>query len=106
MFLDTSGLLCYHHRSEPQHKDAVAFFLAASTRFTHNYVIAEFVALAQARGLPRGGVLDFVAELHGNPAVEVAHVDIALHQSGLDLLRQTLDKAWSVLDSVRFLVLD
>ena len=31
MFLDTSGLLCYHHRSEPQHKDAVAFFLAASS---------------------------------------------------------------------------
>jgi hypothetical protein len=29
MLLDTSGLLCFHHRAEPQHAEAVDFFRAA-----------------------------------------------------------------------------
>src|SRR5262249_41507213 len=33
--------------------EAVRFFRSASLRLTHGYVLAEFVALAQARGLPR-----------------------------------------------------
>jgi predicted nucleic acid-binding protein len=53
MFLDTSGLLCFHHRAEPQHADAVQFVRSAPRRLTHSYVLGEFVALAQARRLPR-----------------------------------------------------
>lgn len=52
MFLDTSGLLCFHHKAEPQHAEAVRFMRSASMRLTHNYVLAEFVALAQTRGYP------------------------------------------------------
>ena len=63
MFLDTSGLLCFHHRAEPQHAVAVQFFKSASRRLTHSYVLAEFVALAHARKAPRAPVLQFAAEL-------------------------------------------
>ncbi len=42
MLLDTSGLLCYHHRDELHHGDAVAFFHAAPYLLTHSYVLAEF----------------------------------------------------------------
>ena len=57
MLLDTSGLLCFIHAAESQHADAVTFFRTAPWRLTHNYVIVELVALAQARGLPREPVL-------------------------------------------------
>ena len=42
MLLDTSGLLCYHHRDELHHGDAVAFFHAVPYLLTHSYVLAEF----------------------------------------------------------------
>ena len=71
MFLDTSGLLCFHHKAEPQHAEAVRFVQSASNRLTHSYVLAEFVALAQARGLPRQPALAFVADLQDNTAVQV-----------------------------------
>lgn len=49
IFLDTSGLLCYIHTSEPQHLSAVKSFDAANAFLTHSYVLSEFVALAQLK---------------------------------------------------------
>jgi len=37
MLLDTSGLLCLHHRAEPSHKAAVKLFDAAEQKFIHSY---------------------------------------------------------------------
>jgi predicted nucleic acid-binding protein len=105
MFLDTSGLLCFHHRAEPQHADAVRFFQVATRRLTHSYVLAEFVALAQARKLPRVPALSFVADLQDNTAVEVVYVGEALHRAALDLLRQRPDKPWSLCDAVSFVLM-
>ena len=48
MLLDTSGLLCVHHKDEPQHPDALTFFQAASIRLTHSYVLTEFVPVPSA----------------------------------------------------------
>jgi predicted nucleic acid-binding protein len=105
MFLDTSGLLCFHHRAERQHAEAVQFFQSALLRLTHTYVLAEFVALAQARGLPRQPALAFVADLQDNTAVQMVYVSEALHRSALDLLRQRPDKQWSLCDAVSFLLM-
>ncbi len=60
MLLDTSGLLCLHHRAEPLHEEAQAAYKAAPVRLTHNYVVAEFVALATARRLPHIAALTFL----------------------------------------------
>ena len=47
MLLDTSGLLCYLHRDESQHQEAVELVNDASNRcLTQSYVLAELVALA------------------------------------------------------------
>lgn len=105
MFLDTSGLLCFHHRAEPQHAEAVQFFRSALLRQTHSYVLAEFVALAQVRGLPRQPALSFVADRQDNTAVQVIYVSEVLHRSALDLLRQRTDKHWSLCDAVSFLLM-
>lgn len=71
MLLDTSGLLSLHNRDEPQHKSALLLFDAAERRITHNYVLAEFVALAYARQLPRKRALEFVVRMTDSPLVEV-----------------------------------
>jgi predicted nucleic acid-binding protein len=105
MLLDTSGLLCFHHAAEPQHEEAVTFFHAAPTRITHSYVLAEFVALAVVRRLPRQATLAFVAELQDNPLVQVVYVDEPLHREALAFLQQRLDKAWSLCDAVSFLLM-
>jgi len=105
MLLDTSGLLCLHHVAEPQHQIAVSFFDSAPVRLTHNYVLAEFVALACARGFPRQETLAFVADLQESPEVTVIYVDRALHCAALKLLQERLDKSWSLCDVVSFILM-
>lgn len=60
MLLDTSGLLCVLDNSEARHSDAVACFEEAPIRVTTNYVLAELVALCQARRYDRRASLAFV----------------------------------------------
>lgn len=105
MLLDTSGLLCFHHRAELQHADAVQFFQSAPRRLTSNYVLAEFVALAQTRGLPRQAALAFVADLQDNTAVQVIYVSETLHRAAVAHLKQRPDKDWSLCDAVSFLLM-
>jgi predicted nucleic acid-binding protein len=53
MFLDTSGLLCFLDRRDRRHTEALRLYQNARVRLTNNYVLAEYVALAHVRGLPR-----------------------------------------------------
>lgn len=105
MLIDTSGLLCYFDESDIRHVDAVEFFKAARVRLTHSYVLAEFVALCQSRGLNRIRVLDFSADLLDNPHVEVVWVNETLHRSALKLLQERLDKTYSLCDAVSFVLM-
>jgi predicted nucleic acid-binding protein len=105
MLLDTSGLLCYVDASERRHKDAVKLYHSNPVRVTHNYVIAEFVALAQTRGYPRELALAFSRALTSDPGLEVVWVDPLLHHEALDLLRVQLDKRYSLCDAVSFVLM-
>ena len=105
MLLDTSGLLCLHHRHETHHHDAYHLFRTSARRILHNYVIAEFVALARARRLPRVPSLRFAAELLDNPGVELRWVDEALHRAALRFVLARPDKGYSLCDAVSFLVM-
>jgi len=105
MFLDTSGLLCYLHGPEPGHADAVRHMMASARRLTHSYVLAELVALAQARGLPRPPILEFLSRLGDDLGIEVVYVDEALHRVAVDLLSRRLDKTYSLCDAVSFILM-
>jgi uncharacterized protein len=105
MLLDTSGLLCLHHRAELIHRQAIKLYSAARTRLTHGYVLAEFVALAQARRFPRPLVLDFVDDLVANPDIETIWVNAALHRAAMALLRARPDKSYSLCDSISFVLM-
>jgi predicted nucleic acid-binding protein len=105
MLLDTSGLLCYYHAGEALHTEAVAFVKSAPRLLVHSYVLAEFVSLCHARSLNRVRVLKFAVDLMDNEEVEVVWVDNALHRAALSLLRQRLDKTYSLCDAVSFVLM-
>ena len=105
MLIDTSGLLCLHHRAEKLHLEACAAYRAALARLTHSYVLAEFVALANTRRLPRHAALTFVDDLQNNPDIETIWVDEALHREGVALLLAQLDKTYSLCDAVSFILM-
>src|SRR5438477_7530222 len=105
MFLDTSGLLCYHSKDELEHKEARRLFKGERRHLTHSYVLAEFIALAQVRKVPRQPTLRFSSRLLTHPRVEVFWVDRQLHEEALDFLGQRMDKGYSLCDSISFLLM-
>lgn len=106
MLLDTSGLLCLHYKTEPFHTKARAEYQKATIRLTHNYVIAEYVALANARRFPRSSVLTFIVDLLDNPDIETVWVDEQLHRDAIELLTARQDKTYSLCDSVSFILMN
>ena len=92
LLLDTSGLLCYLHNTEPQHQEAVNLLDAATRSLTHSYVLAEFVALALIRRFSRSATLTFVADLVDNPDIEIVWVDELLHRAAVELFGLTVDR--------------
>jgi len=105
MLLDTSGLLCLLHKSERYHAEAIQHYQAAPGKITHNYVIAEFIALAMVRGLSRKIALDFVIGLETSPHVTRHWVDPILHNQAIHLLRERTDKSYSLCDAVSFVLM-
>jgi predicted nucleic acid-binding protein len=105
VLLDTSGLLCFLERRDFRHNDAVTLFASAPTRLTHNYVLAELIALAQARDLPRVAILDFCRDLVDSPAVRFEWVTPEINAAALALLQARGDKSWSLCDAVSFVIM-
>jgi len=105
MLLDTSGLLCLFDRADRRHNDAKKCFDNATVKLTHNYILAEFIALAKARRIPRSSTLAFILDIQDSSEIEVIYVDETLHRDALGLLRQRLDKEWSLSDAVSILLM-
>lgn len=105
LLIDTSGLLCYVHKSEPQHQQAVQLLDASNQNLTHNYVLAEFVALALVRRFPRLATLTLIADLLENPDIETVWVDEPLHRAAVELLIARQDKTYSLCDAVSFVLM-
>ncbi len=105
MLLDTSGLLCLHHKPEPFHDQACALYKQAHVRLTHSYVLAEFVALATTRRLPRLPALTYVVDLLENPDIETVWIDESLHREAMTLLLSRQDKTYSLCDAASFILM-
>ena len=106
MFLDTSGLLCYLDGAQSGHDESARLMLSARRMLTHSYVLAELVALAHVRGLPRPTILEFLAELEGDLGIKVVYVDEELHHAAVDVLSHRLDKTYSLCDAVSFILME
>lgn len=105
MLLDTSGLLCLHYPTEPFHTQARDGYQKATTRLTHSYIVAEYVALANARRFSHSSILTFVVDLLDNPDIETVWVNEPLHRAAVDLLIVRQDKTYSLCDAVSFVLM-
>lgn len=105
MFLDTSGLLCLLHRGTQHHELAKTAYFEHRIRVTSNYVVAELVALASARGFPRAPVLDFCQGLERTSDVELIWIERTTHDAAMDLLAARQDKAYSLCDATSFVIM-
>ncbi len=72
---------------------------------THNYVLAELIALALVRRFPRPAVLAFVMDLVDTPDIEVVWVSEQLHREAMQLLQDRQDKTYSLCDAVSFVLM-
>src|SRR2546423_8074918 len=104
MLLDTSGLMCLFDRRDLRHASAKTHYDSATRRLVHNYVFAEFVALAIARPAPLADALRFIEAIHLADEIETVWVDPRVHESAMRLLIQVDDKRWSLGDAVSFLM--
>jgi uncharacterized protein len=105
MLIDTSGLLCLHYPTEPLHSLACTAYKRATVRVIHSYIIAEYVALANARRFPRSSILTFVIDLLDNPDIEMLWISESLYRKAIDLLMIRQDKSYSLCDSISFVLM-
>lgn len=105
MLLDTSGLFCLLNHREPHHALAVEAYRKAKVRVTHGYVLAELVALGDARRLPAENVVSYLQDLLANPDIEVIWPDELLTAQALILLSSRLGAGYSLCDAVSFVVM-
>lgn len=67
--------------------------------------MAEFLALAFVRGLPRYAALEFADAIQQSPDIHTTWVGKKLHRQGMALLRACLDKGYALCDAVSFALL-
>ena len=105
MLLDTSGLMCLFDQRDIRHADATKHYDSAIQRLTHNYVFAEFVALAVARRAPLDDALRFIDAIHKSDEIEVVWIDTSLHERAMQLLAEREDKRWTLCDAISFVLM-
>lgn len=105
MLIDTSGWLCLYHKDELQHQEAKEFYDKTYLPITTNYVLDEFVPLAQTRGFPRKQNLKFSQTILDSQEIEIVWVDEFLHRQAVNLLLEREDKYYSLCDAVSFIIM-
>lgn len=105
MLLDTSGLLALPDAREPLHQLARDEYSRAPIRLTHAFVLAELIALANARGVPADLVVRFTMSLLANPDIVTIWPDETLTSQGLALLLARQGRGYSLCDAVSFVLM-
>jgi uncharacterized protein len=68
-------------------------------------VLAELIALANARGVPADAALRFVMNLLASPDIATIWPDESLTSRGLTLLMARQDRGYSLCDAVSFVLM-
>ena len=105
MLIDTSGLFSLYSQEDAHHATANEAYQKSRRRITTSYILAEYVALALVRGLPRAEVLAFSEEVLDDASIEIIWIDEALHRRAVELLRQRQDKTYSLCDAASFVIM-
>jgi uncharacterized protein len=110
LFVDTSGWPYLVDRSTALHRDVQTIYQQAIAHqkllVTTNYIIAELVALLTSRSrISRQQIVLFVDALKAAPQVEIIHMNTELDAEAWMLLKNRIDKKWSLVDASSFVVM-
>ena len=110
VFADTSGWASFFIKTDPYHAEAVKLMTLWQQRnlrvVTTNYVLSELVSLFTRYRITRADALHYIKAIHSDALVEIIHVDLSLDKKAWERLGNRLDKEWSLVDAVSFLVME
>jgi len=105
IFLDTSCLVALALGQDALHARAEAWSAHLPGPFlTTEYVLCEFVNLLSGP-TNRAKAHAMVAQIDGDPEIEIVSGAAALFRSGLAMHAERLDKSWSLTDCISFVVM-
>lgn len=105
MLIDTSGFFAIHNEEDKYHTLSNEIYQKSRQRITTNYILAEYVALALIRGLPRPVILEFSQEVLNDGSVEIIWIDEDSHSKAVELLQKRDDKTYSLCDAASFVLM-
>lgn len=105
MLVDTSGFFCLYDGADIDHSRALEFYANSRSRITTSYVLSEYVALAEIRGVPRSEIVRFSSRVLSEMDLEIVWVNEGLHIRAVELLARRLDKSYSLCDAVSFVLM-
>lgn len=109
VFVDTSGWANAFVKTEPYHITASTLLTQRKQQnrrvVTTNYVLSELVSLFVRMGVPRKSGLNYIEVLRTSDWVEIVHINESLDEKAWILLANRLDKDWSLVDAVSFVVM-
>ena len=106
MLIDTSGFLCLYHAQEPLHEKALEFYDSTKIRLTTSYVLAEYTALAQVRGISRKQIIEFSDQVLDDDEIKIVWIDEILHRQAVELMKKRAEKNYSLCDAASFIVMN
>ena len=109
LFADTSGWASFFLEDEPHHEKSRSLITKWKQQnrniITTNYVLSELIVLLGSRGQRRSAILNYIETIRMADWVEIIHVDESLDEKAWQLLARRLDKKWSLVDAVSFVVM-
>lgn len=111
IFVDTAGWAHLLDRTQKHHHKAVSLYKAYRDRgvpfITTNYIIAELVALLTSPlKVARPKLVRIIDSIRTSPYVHIVHVSPQLDEKAWGYLKRHLDKNWSLVDCVSFVVME
>lgn len=105
MLVDTSGFFCLYDGADIDHSRSLELYANSRGRVTTSYVLSEYVALAEIRGVPRSEIVRFSSRILSETDLEIVWVNESLHIRAVELLARRLDKSYSLCDAVSFVLM-
>ncbi len=110
IFVDTSGwgnlvdvLQEFHHETKSIYQKAKQ---DRTRLITTNYVLAELIALLSSPlRISREKSIDFIEGIKASSLVDIIHINEGLDSRSWALLRDRVDKNWSLVDCSSFIVM-
>ncbi len=105
VFIDTSGWASFFIEKDPYYVEALRLMRQWQQQNRHivttNYVLTELIALFTRERVQRSTALDYIENIRSADWVEIVHID----EKAWQLLADRLDKKWSLVDAVSFVVM-